>query len=45
MENETGYPLMIYTVKINNLKTIVSNQKKCAGFNTILELEKRWPTR
>ena len=45
MENETGYPLIIYNVKINNLKTIFPNQKKGAGFNMILEIENRWPTR
>ena len=28
MENETGYPLIIYNVKINNLKTIFTNKKK-----------------
>ena len=43
MENETGYPLIIYNVKINNLKTIFPNQKKGAGFNMILEIENRWP--
>ena len=32
MENETGYPLIIYNVKINNLKTIVPNQKKKRGW-------------
>ena len=42
IENETGYPLIIYNVKINNFVLI---KKKCAGFNMILELEKRWPTR
>ena len=41
MENETEYSLIIYNVKINNLKTIVPNQKTCAGFNMILQIENR----
>ena len=28
MENETGYPPIIYKVKINNLKITFPNQKK-----------------
>ena len=41
MENETGYPLIIYNVKINNLKTIFPKPKKGAGFNMILDIENR----
>ena len=44
MENETGYPLIIYNVKINNLKTTFPNQKKGAGFNMTLEIENLCPT-
>ena len=45
MENETEYRLIMYNVKINNLKTTFPNQKKRAGLNMILEIESQWPTR